>query len=61
MTESIALPLWIAIAIGLLALWAVLDRLLIPGVRRLFRRRTNRAFEELNARLALRIPEFHRI
>ena len=60
MTETIAVPLWVAIAVGLLALWAVLDRLVIPVVRRLFRQRTNRAFEELNARLALRIPDFHR-
>ena len=61
MTESIPVPLWIAVAAAALALWVVLDRILIPGARWLLRRRANRAFDELNARLELRIPEFHRI
>ena len=40
--------------------WAVLDRLLIPSVRWFFRRRVNRVIEELNTRLELQIPAFHR-
>ena len=60
MTETIALPVWVAVAVGALALWAIFDRLLVPGVRRLLRRRADRAFEELNTRLALRVPDFHR-
>ena len=60
MTETVALPVWVAVAAGLFALWAVLDRLVLPAVRWLLRRRANRAFEELNTRLALRVPAFHR-
>src|SRR6476619_8463767 len=44
--------------VGALALWSVVDRLLIPGVRYLMRRRFNRAIDELNTRLKLRIQPF---
>ena len=60
MTETITLPLWIAVAAGALVLWAILDRLLIPSVRWYFRRRVERVIDELNTRLDLRIPAFHR-
>ena len=60
MTETISLPVWIAVAGGALVLWAVLDRLLIPSVRWFFRRRVERVIDELNTRLDLRIPAFHR-
>ena len=43
---------------AVLAGWALLDRLLIPSVRWTLRRRANRAIEELNARLQLRIRPF---
>ena len=60
MTETISLPIWIAVAAGALVLWAILDRLLIPSVRWFFRRRVERVIDELNTRLDLRIPAFHR-
>ena len=60
MTETISLPVWIAVAGGALVLWAILDRLLIPSVRWYFRRRVERVIDELNTRLDLRIPAFHR-
>ncbi len=60
MTETISLPVWIAVAGGVLVLWAILDRLLIPSVRWFFRRRVERVIDELNTRLDLRIPAFHR-
>ena len=60
MTETISLPIWIAVAAGALVLWAILDRLLIPSVRWFFRRRVERVMDELNTRLDLRIPAFHR-
>ena len=59
MTETISLPIWIAAVIGALALWAVLDRLLIPSGRWFIRRRVNRVINELNTRLQLQIPAFH--
>ena len=59
MTEPVSVPLWLVVATGGLALWAVLDRLLIPSVRWFFRRRANRVIDELNTRLDLQIPAFH--
>ena len=60
MTETISVPVWVAVPVGLLALWAVLDRLLVPSVRWFLRRRVNRVIEELNTRLQLGIPPFYR-
>ena len=58
MTNSIVLPLWLILIGGALALWALLDRLLLPSVRWLFRRRVNIVINELNERLDLRLPAF---
>ncbi len=60
MTEAVSLPVWVAVVAGALAVWAVLDRLLIPSVRWFFRQRVDRAIEELHTRLELQIPAFHR-
>jgi glycerol-3-phosphate O-acyltransferase len=46
------------VVLALFAAWAVLDRLLIPSVRWVLRRRLNRALEELNTRLKIRIQPF---
>jgi glycerol-3-phosphate O-acyltransferase len=58
MGTPITLPLWLVIVGTGLAAWAVLDRLLIPSVRWALRRRANRAIDELNTRLQLRIRPF---
>jgi glycerol-3-phosphate O-acyltransferase len=57
MTSTVTLPLWLLVLVLLLALWAALERLLIPSVRFLLRRRVNRVVEEINTRLKIRIPE----
>jgi len=57
-TSSVSVPLWVVIIVGALALWSVLDRLLIPSVRFLMQRRLNRAIDKLNTRLKLRIQPF---
>ena len=49
------LPTWLVAILAALALWSVLERLLLPSVRWLLRRRINRAIDELNTRLKLRI------
>jgi glycerol-3-phosphate O-acyltransferase len=54
-SSTVTLPLWLVVFVGVLAILAALDRLLLPGVRWLMRRRLNRAIEELNTRLKLRI------
>lgn len=58
MTSTVSLPLWLVIVISVLGAIAFLDRLLIPSVRWTFRRRANRAIDELNTRLKLRIKPF---
>jgi glycerol-3-phosphate O-acyltransferase len=58
MRGTISLPTWAAFVLALLAAWAVLERLLLPGVRWVLRRRVNRILEELNTRLKIRIPPF---
>jgi glycerol-3-phosphate O-acyltransferase len=55
---SVSVPLWLVIVGGLLAAWSFLDRLLVPSVRWVLRRRVNRALEELNQRLHIRIQPF---
>src|SRR5436305_7881531 len=60
MTRSISLPLWLAVLLLLLAAWAALDRLLVPSVRWVLRRRVNRVIDELNTRLSLEIKPFQR-
>ena len=58
MTESISVPIWLAVVAGLLVFWSVLDRLLIPSSRWFVRRRINRIVTELNTRLQFQIPPF---
>ncbi|HKA35512.1 MAG TPA: 1-acyl-sn-glycerol-3-phosphate acyltransferase [Thermoanaerobaculia bacterium] len=58
MAVTLTLPLWLAVAAGLVVLWALLDRLFIPGVRWFLHRRVNRVLEEINTRLKIRIPPF---
>jgi glycerol-3-phosphate O-acyltransferase len=58
MRGAVTIPLWLAVVLVLLAAWAALDRLLLPGARWFVRRRVQRVLEELNTRLKIRIPPF---
>ena len=58
MPHTVTLPLWLAVLAGLLALWAALERLLIPSVRWFLRRRVNRLLERVNTTLKIQIPPF---
>lgn len=58
METTVTLPLWGLVLILVLAAIAVLDRMLVPSVRWALRRRANRAIDELNSRLRLRIQPF---
>ena len=60
MADTVSLPIWAALLVAALAAWAVLERLLIPSGRWFIRRRVNRVIDELNTRLQLEIPAFHR-
>ena len=39
-SSTVTLPVWLAAIVAALALWSVLDRLLLPSVRWLLRRRS---------------------
>src|SRR5262245_22978801 len=58
MGTQVTLPLWAAFILALLAVWAVIDRILVPSLRWALRRRANHAIEELTTRLKLRIQPF---
>ncbi len=58
MHGTVSLPVWLAVLLAILAAWAALDRLLIPSVRWVLRRRVNRVLEEINTRLKIRIAPF---
>ena len=58
MGETVELPLWLVVLAGVLALIALVDRLLTPSVRWFLHRRANRAIDELNTRLKLKIRPF---
>lgn len=57
-TTVVNVPLWAAAITAGLAAIALLDRLLLPGVRYVLRRRARAAIERLNANLKLRIRPF---
>ena len=54
----VTVPLWLLVLVVVLAVIAFLDRLLMPSVRWALQRRANRAIDELNTRLKLRIQPF---
>ena len=58
MASTIEVPVWLAIAAGLLAAVALIDRLFAPAIGWWLRRRVNRAIDELNQRLQLKIQPF---
>jgi glycerol-3-phosphate O-acyltransferase len=60
-TGTIELPLWLVLLAGSLALWALLDRLLMPSARWLIRSRAQRVLEQARARLKIDIRPFQQI
>ncbi len=55
---TIELPIWLVIVAGLLAVWSLLDRLLLPSVRWLIRSRAQKVIDEVGARLSIQIRPF---
>jgi len=58
MGSTVDIPLWVAILVGILGLAGFLDRVIGPSLRWVFRRRVNRAIDDLNQRLDLKIQPF---
>jgi glycerol-3-phosphate O-acyltransferase len=61
LSTSITVPLWLALAVALLALWALLDRLLMPSARWFIRSRANKVLEEVERRLPIHIRPFQQV
>ena len=61
MTTSISMPLWLALAIGALAAWALLDRLLVPSARWFIKSRANKVLDDIGQRLAIHIRPFQQV
>jgi glycerol-3-phosphate O-acyltransferase len=58
MTNSIAIPFWLYSLLVFIAVLWVLQHCLLPSARWFLRRRANRLIDEVNNKLALRIPSF---
>ena len=58
MSGSVAVPTWLFVVLVGFALWAVLERLLLPGVRWYLRRKVNIVVDEINTRFAIELPQF---
>ena len=58
MTQTVTLPLWLYLILLALAVLAAVDRLLLPGLRWVMRRRMNRVIHEISVRLNIDIPQF---
>jgi glycerol-3-phosphate O-acyltransferase len=57
-TGSVAVPLWLFVALVAFALFAALEWLLLPGVRWYFRRKVRRVMDEIGTRFSIELPEF---
>ncbi|WP_088279602.1 1-acyl-sn-glycerol-3-phosphate acyltransferase [Ideonella sp. A 288] len=58
---TVTVPLWLALLAGALALWAVLDRLLMPTARWFVRSRADKVLNEVGRRLKIHIRPFQRV
>ena len=56
--EPVILPFWLVVLLVLFGAIGLLDRIIGPSLRWFFQRKANRAIEELNTRLHLRIQPF---
>lgn len=56
MAKTIALPLWLITALGLLAGWALIFKILLPGLRWIYQRREELFVRKISRRLNLTFP-----
>lgn len=56
MAKTIALPLWLVTALGLLAGWALIFKILLPGLRWIFKKREELFVRKISRRLNLTFP-----
>ena len=58
MTETVAVPLWMLLALCAAAVLAALQWFFLPGVRWYFRRRVRNVIDEISTRLKIELPQF---
>jgi hypothetical protein len=58
MSTTVAVPLWLAVLIAVLAGLALLDLLLVPSARWFLRSRANKVLDEVGSRLKIQIRPF---
>ena len=61
MSSTVTVPLWLALVVALLAVWALLDRLLMPSARWFIRSRANKVLDEVSQRLPIHIRPFQQV
>ncbi|HSW27257.1 MAG TPA: 1-acyl-sn-glycerol-3-phosphate acyltransferase, partial [Burkholderiaceae bacterium] len=61
MSSSITVPLWLALIVALLAVWALLERLLMPSARWFIRSRANKVLDEVSQHLPIHIRPFQQV
>jgi glycerol-3-phosphate O-acyltransferase len=57
-TKTVTLPLWLVLPLTALLVWALVDRVALPLVRRFFSRRETRFIEKMKRRFELLVPAF---
>ncbi|HEY6864245.1 MAG TPA: 1-acyl-sn-glycerol-3-phosphate acyltransferase [Burkholderiales bacterium] len=55
---TVAVPFWLAVLGGLLAAWALYERVMMPSLRWVIRSRANKALDEFGSRLRISIRPF---
>ena len=60
MSETLAVPVWLALPAALLAAWAAYDKLVMPALRWMLARPANQVIDELSSRLRIGIRPFQR-
>ncbi len=58
MESQVTISIWLFFALLAVAIWAILDRVLIPSTRWFLRRRINRVIDEIGTRLDIEIRPF---
>ena len=60
MSETVAIPVWLAVAAGLFAAWAVYEHVLMPALRWLVTQPANQVIDQVSSRLRIGIRPFQR-
>ena len=58
MDNQVTISIWLFLVLLVVAIWAILDRVLIPSTRWFLRRRINRVIDEISLRLDVQIKPF---